>query len=347
MRLPLVVLADALGSHHALAPSGPQAGTIARLWWLYLAVVAVVCLLVVLAVLLAIARRRSRSSLPEAPALADTARPAAEPARALRTLDPARERRALRFVTASAAASAIALALLFVESVVTANRLEALPKSDALHVEVVAQQWWWEVRYPDSNPSLQAVTANEIHIPVGRTVVFQLNATDVIHSFWVPSLHGKGDLIPGRPTSLALRADRAGVYRGQCAEFCGNAHAFMAFSVVAEPPARFDAWLTRQRAAPAPPATPAEQRGQQVFLNGPCSLCHTVAGTTAQGHTGPDLSHVASRSALAAESFPNRRGWLAAWLLDSQHLKPGNHMPAVTVPPADLHALIAYLESLR
>jgi cytochrome c oxidase subunit 2 len=219
--------------------------------------------------------------------------------------------------------------------------------ADALRITVTGYQWWWEVVYPGRSPDEVTTTANEIHIPVGRPVVIELRSSDVIHSLWAPSLGPKRDLIPGRTNTLRLQADRPGVYRGQCAEFCGAQHAKMAFVVVAEPAARFAQWLASQRASPAPPADSVAQRGEQVFLGGSCPLCHAVAGTSAGGRIGPDLSHLASRQTIAAGTRPNTRGNLAGWIVDPQSMKPGTRMPPSRLSAADLHALTTYLESLR
>jgi cytochrome c oxidase subunit II len=241
----------------------------------------------------------------------------------------------------------IVLFVMLGRSVLTGYALDQLPTEDALEIEVTGHQWWWQVHYRDADPSQGITTANEIHIPVGRPVVLALASSDVVHSFWVPSLHGKRDLVPGHVNTLTLRADRPGVYRGQCAEFCGQAHALMALWVVAEPAAAFEAWRAAQRKTPPAPETPETKRGQQVFLGGPCVLCHTVAGTSAQSNAGPDLTHFASRKSLAAASLPNTRGHLAGWLLNAQSLKPGSTMPNIGLSADDLHALIAYLETLR
>ena len=169
----------------------------------------------------------------------------------------------------------------------------------------------------------------------------------MIHSFWVPNLHGKTDLIPGRQTLTWVKADRPGTYRGQCAEFCGHQHAHMAFTVVAEPPEQFKAWYEAQLKPAAQPSTPAQARGQQVFLSSPCIMCHRVQGTDAGGRVGPDLTHVASRSHLAAGTLANTRGHLAGWVLDPQKIKPGTRMPPNNLEPADLQALLDYLQSLK
>jgi cytochrome c oxidase subunit 2 len=203
------------------------------------------------------------------------------------------------------------------------------------------------VQYLDPVASQRVTTANEIHIPVGRPVVLTLKSHDVIHSLWVPNLAGKKDLIPGHETTLALRADRPGRYRGQCAEFCGYQHGKMGLLVIAEPPETFAAWLEAQRRTPPPPTDPLPQRGQQVFLAGTCAMCHAIQGTSAFGRVAPDLTHIASRPTLAAATLPNRPGYRAGWIVDSQSLKPGNHMPPNPLNPPDLQALLAYLESLK
>jgi cytochrome c oxidase subunit 2 len=190
-------------------------------------------------------------------------------------------------------------------------------------------------------------TANEIHVPVGRAVEFELTSVDVIHSFWAPNFHGKKDLVPGHPTTHWFKAERAGTFRGQCAEFCGMQHAHMRFVIVSEPPAEFNAWLDAQRQSAPAPQTDAQKRGQQVFLNSSCVLCHTVQGTPARGMVGPDLTHIAGRKMLAAGTMPNTEGHLGGWIIDPQQIKPGVRMPQNQLSAADLRALLDYLESLQ
>jgi len=218
---------------------------------------------------------------------------------------------------------------------------------DPVGITVTGHQWWWEVRYDDPTPKNIVLTANEIHVPVGRPISLTLTSADVIHSFWVPSLNGKRDLIPGQNATTWFVADKPGVYRGQCAEFCGLQHAKMDIFVVADPPEAFAAWLEAQRAPAAEPTDPLVARGREVFLSGPCAMCHAVAGTRAGGRFGPDLTHVASRSWIAGASLENTRGHLAGWIADSQEIKPGNKMPPVPLAPEDADALLAYLESLK
>jgi cytochrome c oxidase subunit 2 len=343
----MIAVLLAAGDQHVLRAAGPQAARVEQVWWVYLAVSTLVCALVTFAVLYAVFRRRARAAALEAPALGKDAQPIEPPERPVAQLDPVRERKFLRRVGWSTGATIVALFVLLGESIVAGRAIDGLSTRGALHIAVTAKQWWWQIHYPDSEPGRSFYTANEIHIPVGRTVVFELRSSDVIHSLWIPNLHGKRDLIPGRKTTLELRADRPGRYRSQCAEFCGYAHAQMSLWVVAEPAAAFEAWRNQQRAPATTPQNPLEQRGQQVFMNAPCASCHTITGTGAQSTVGPDLTHVASRLSLAAATIPNRRGYLAGWLVGSQSLKPGNHMPNLTLAPDDLHALIAYLESLR
>jgi cytochrome c oxidase subunit 2 len=220
-------------------------------------------------------------------------------------------------------------------------------ESDALRVRITGQQWWWNVEYLDPDPSRQVTTANELHLPLGRMTRIDLQSGDVIHSLWIPALNGKEDLIPGRHTELALTPRAAGRYLGECAEFCGLQHAHMALPVTVESPAAFAAWLDRQRAPGAAPASPSAERGKHLFESGPCAMCHAIAGTEANSHAGPDLTHVASRPMLAAGALPNDRAHLAAWLTDPQAHKPGTNMPNPRLQPNEVSDLADYLEGLR
>ena len=217
----------------------------------------------------------------------------------------------------------------------------------AVRVELVGHQWWWEVRYLDANGARDFITANEIHVPAGRPVELALASADVLHSFWVPSLAGKLDLVPGRRNTLVFAANEAGVYRGQCAEYCGGPHAQMALLVVASPPAAFEQWRAAQRSPAREPAQAQAARGKALFEE-ICSACHTVRGTRAAGTLGPDLTHVAGRAAIAAGSLPNDPASLGRWIAAGQHVKPGNLMPEFrALGPGDLDALTAYLAALR
>lgn len=210
-------------------------------------------------------------------------------------------------------------------------------------INVVGHQYWWEVNYPEED----VVTANEIHVPVGKTTHIRLTSSDVIHSFWVPSLHGKVDMMPGHTTELSIHPEQTGVFRGQCAQFCGVQHANMAFIVIVHDEESYRAWVDHQRSdAEVVPEDSNIARGQNVYMSSSCVYCHTIAGTASQGTLGPDLTHLASRESLAADAFPNTRGNLAAWILDPQSMKPGNLMPGTTITGEELDALLDYLESL-
>ena len=213
----------------------------------------------------------------------------------------------------------------------------------AMTVDAIGHQWYWAFRYPGT----RAVTADELHIPVGTRVNLVATTADVIHSFWVPALNRKIDTIPGQQNRILLYANRPGIYRGQCAEFCGLQHAHMGMLVFAQPKAQFQAWLKRQAAPAATPTSALARRGKQVFLNGPCASCHELRGTPARGYVGPDLTHLASRTTLAGVTIPNSRSYLARWIADSQHFKPGNEMPDFELTGKQLQALVAYLEGLR
>ncbi|PYD90662.1 cytochrome c oxidase subunit II [Pseudomonas syringae pv. pisi] len=231
---------------------------------------------------------------------------------------------------------------------------------DALTISVTGKMWWWEVRYRDPATNREIISANEIHIPVGESVYLGLTASDVIHSLWVPSLAGKRDMIPGRVTGLTLRADKPGVYRGQCAEYCGEQHARMAFHVIALPRPEFDAWLARQAAPSLPADTTVLQRGREAFLAQQCQACHTIRGVTDvppfseqariadTSRLGPDLTHVGSRREIAAGTLRNHRGTLAGWIADPQAIKPGVFMPpSQDLDGETLRALATYLEHLK
>ena len=208
--------------------------------------------------------------------------------------------------------------------------------STQLTVQVTGHQWWWEVRYPGT----QAVTANELHIPVRTRVDVVVRTADVIHSFWVPELNKKVDMIPGRTNSVLLYADAPGVYRGQCAEFCGLQHAHMSMIVVAQSAAAFRAWLAAE-------GKPATAPAPAAFLRAPCAGCHTIRGTPAHGDVGPDLTHLGSRQTLAANTLPNTPERLREWILEPQHAKSGNRMPPTALGPSEVEELVRYLERLK
>jgi cytochrome c oxidase subunit II len=313
-------------SHSALNPSSPQTRLIDRLWDAMYLVSAAVFVLVVLALLLGAFRRRGGET-PET--------------------DPGRER---SLTTAVSVATALTVLILFgflVYDVAVGRQLTRGFGKEALQVRVVGHQWWWELQYRDSVAHNWFTTANELHIPVGRPVVLELLSTDVIHSFWPPTISQKRDLIPGKDNSLWLQADTPGVYRGQCAEYCGQQHAKMGFLVIAQRPDSFASWLARQRDTALTPTTELARRGQEVFLASSCVMCHAIAGTPAGSRVGPDLTHLASRRTIAAGTLPNSRGNLAGWIIDPQKIKPGTRMPPNQLKPADLQALLEYLETLK
>jgi len=213
-------------------------------------------------------------------------------------------------------------------------------------VEVTASQWWWSLRYDNQNPGQIFNTANEIHIPVGRPVRFELSSADVIHSFWVPQLAGKMDVIPGQTNVAWMQADKAGVYRGQCAAFCGPQHAHMALLVVAETPEAFAAWREGQVTESVMPATDEAHHGQLIFETH-CAPCHTIRGVTPAGIRGPDLTHLMTRRTLAAGLLPNTPENLTGWIASPQFFKPGAHMPDHILSGPELIAVAAYLHTLN
>lgn len=318
------------GSQSALDPAGPQAAHIEDLWWLFFWVCAVVYVLVIAALLVGLSRGPFR--------LRDV----------VLAPDPNGERQRTHTVGAAIGITALILIVLTGASYVTDRALAtAGTNDDPIRIELTGHQWWWEVVYDDPIPARRLTTANEIHIPAGRTVALRLRALDVIHSFWAPNFDGKQDLIPGRTNEIRFRADRIGTFRGQCAEFCGIQHAHMAFTITAETPSDFERWRDAQLASAAEPSTDKQQHGRDVFMTSSCVMCHAIRGTSAGGKIAPDLTHVASRETLAAGTIPNTVGHMAAWVVDPQRIKGGAHMPVNGLQPADLQALLAYLRSLQ
>ena len=218
---------------------------------------------------------------------------------------------------------------------------------EKLSITVTANQWWWDVQYNSGDVSKTLRTANELHVPVGVPVRITLHSNDVIHSFWVPSLAGKQDLIPGRENDITIVPQKVGIYRGQCAEFCGTQHAKMAFVVNVDSYADFLRWWSHQLQPASAPTTPLAKAGYNYVTQGQCSSCHAIAGTPAGGTVGPDLTHFASRRSIAAGTMPMSEGNIYGWVEDPQSIKPGSHMPTIGMEPKDLHAVVAYLETLR
>jgi len=232
-------------------------------------------------------------------------------------------------------------------SLTLGHSIAAKPPADALTIKVVGRMWWWEVHYLHADGSIVATTANEMYVPVGQPVKLLLTSREVIHSFWVPQLHGKTDMLPGRINTTWFTAAEPGVFRGQCAEFCGTQHALMLFTVRSVPPDEFQTWLATQQQDARLPANERQRRGQRVFLQSGCEQCHRIGGSSARGTIGPDLTHFGSRTTLAAGVRPNNAGHLAGWIADPQKIKPGNKMPATLLTPQQLLDLVAYLQSLQ
>ena len=306
-----------------LEPATDSARRVADLWWLMFWMGTVIFVVVMLLLLYAVARGRGGK--------ADS--------------DLSNKSRQSMVLTGGVAVPLVVLAIVFGYTLHTLTGLADDRESSELTVEVVGHQFWWEVRYPNED----VVTANEIHIPVGQPVEFKLTSADVIHSFWVPELYGKVDMMPGTTTSLTITADEPGRYRGQCAQLCGVQHANMALYVIADEPDAFGTWLDQQSQVAQEPAEGSViERGEEVFLSSACVYCHSVRGASAAtGDVGPDLTHLASRETLAAGTLPNTTGNLAGWIVDPQHIKPGNLMPAVNLDSEELQALLAYLNSLE
>lgn len=310
----------------ALHPAGPAAEAISLLWWVMFVAFSGVLVLVVILTLVAVFRAAPTYATDENSDEGVSAR----------------ERKiGSRFIIGGGVVLPIAVTTpLLVYSLFTSTSLRT-PQAEHT-VEVVGRMWWWEVRYPEH----KIIDANEIYIPANRPVRLELTSADVIHSFWVPRLHGKRDMIPGVKTIFWIQADRPGIYRGQCAEYCGTQHAKMAFVVIALADEDFDQWI-RQRTQARPVPTADHRRGSDVFFSAGCAQCHAIRDTPAKANIGPDLTFVGSRHTLAAGTLPNNRGNLAGWLSNPQALKPGCKMPRTYLSPDDLLALVAYLETMK
>ena len=319
------------GIQSSLAPAGPNAESLSRLWWLMFYVCTAVYVLVMIALVFAIRKGTKQSDLN--PVLNPSAQT---------------ENRKRNAVLSAVSVTVVILFVFLIFSFSTGRSLTAdISQKNGLSIELTGYQWWWEVRYNDVDASNIFTTANEIHIPVGVPVLFTLRANDVIHSFWVPNLAGKKDLIPGKVSTQWLQADKPGVYRGQCAEYCGLQHARMALWIVAEPQDQFNAWRQNQTQTSVPPATDSQRYGQQVFLSSTCVMCHAINGTPAGSNFGPNLTHIGSRNTIAAATLSNTREHLARWIVDSQQFKPGNKMPQNNLGQQELDALVDYLQSLK
>lgn len=261
---------------------------------------------------------------------------------------PHNPRRAkLLIIGGAAVVPTIVLSALLAYGLRTLPMLLAPAPEGSLQIHVEGLQWWWRVTYPAADGATTVELANEIRLPVGQPVQFSLSSEDVIHAFWIPSLGGKVDMIPGRETRLTLEPTRTGVFRGACAEYCGSSHALMSFDVVVMEPEDFERWLRQQQQA-AEPTDPTAIQGQQVFHSSGCGACHTIRGTVADGVIGPDLTHVGSRLSLGASILPNEPEAFYRWVSNTEGIKPGVHMPVFgMLPEADLQALAIYLEGLE
>ena len=326
-------LSACASNHAALNPAGPRARSIAHLMLGFVGISTVVYVIVI-AVLVWALVRKGRGSEP-----ADTMDRSDQSG--AHAINPAR-----RIITWAMALTVLILVTLALADFAVERALTSHP-ADAVRVQVTGHQYWWEIEYDDPDPSQRLHTANELHIPVGRPVELVLTSQDVIHSMWMPNLSGKKDLIPGKTNTEVLVADKAGTFTGQCAEFCGLQHAKMRLIVRAEPQAQFDAWKKAQLAVAAQPQDDPARHGLEVFQASGCILCHAIGGTDAAATVGPDLTHLASRSMIAAGTLPNTEANLASWILAPHRFKPGVQMPATTLSGPDLAALSAYLAGLR
>lgn len=325
------VLAGCTGRQTMLDPAADQARAIGGIWHLMLWICGFMFLLVLLFLGWALLRARNSVGVDQA------GRGHASP----------NERLLSATLTGWAILIVIGLFVLAIASFLADRHLAALGTRSPVHIRITGQQWWWSVQYSSDDPSQTITTANELHLPVDRDADIDVASSDVIHSFWVPNLSGKIDLIPGRMNHIVITPRRVGQLRGQCAEFCGLQHAHMAIDVTVDTERDFDAWLAHQLKSARAPVSPAEQAGAHIFQQVGCAMCHAISGTDAAGRTGPDLSHFASRHAIAAGTLPMSRGHLMAWIADPQTQKPGTNMPAIDLSPDELNALADYLLSLK
>jgi cytochrome c oxidase subunit 2 len=319
----VLLLAGCGSNANMLSAQGPGAQKIASLWWWVLGTCSFGMLFVTALLVLAYVRRRSMG-------------PGREPG----------ERAGWIVVLTLGIGVMVAgmIALFVVSDIFTIRGTEApASAATALTVRAVGHQWYWEFDYSGTS----VVTADEIHIPVRTSVLVDVDTGDVIHSFWVPELNRKVDAIPGQKNAVELYADKVGVYRGECLQYCGLQHAHMDFLVFADPPAVYRRWLAGQKRPAQAPTSALSRLGEQVFMHGPCQSCHMIRGTSAQGRVGPDLTHLASRTTLAGVTIQNTRAELARWIVDSQSIKPGNQMPDIRLTDTQLRELVAYLEGLR
>ena len=324
------LLSACSGVQTMLDPAADQSRDIDGIWRLMLVVCGIMYLLVLAFLGWALWRARAKQGADDAPVVGET------PAEPLLS----------RSLTGWIGLIVAGLVLLTTASFLV-DRSLAEVGPDPLKIKVTANQWWWQADYSGQAPSEDFTTANELHLPLGRPAVIELHANDVIHSFWVPNLSGKTDLIPGRINYVAITPRRVGVFRGQCAEFCGLQHARMAFDVYVDDPKTWEAWRRHQIQGASDPRAFEAVEGKQVFTSKACVMCHRIQGTNANGTVGPDLTHVASRAHIAAGTLQNSRGDLQAWIADPQGVKPGTTMPRVSLSSDELNAVVSYLETLQ
>ena len=324
-----VILGGCSGVQSPLDAQGPEAARVANLFWIFAIVCAFVWAAVVIVLIWAVWAKPPNS------------REKADPL----SVDEHQDRRAGYIVSGLVGLTLAVLCTFTIASFLGSRGLAS--GEGAIEIEVTGYQWWWEFKYSDPEPTRTFTTANELHIPVGRPIKVALKSGDVIHSFWVPNLSGKMDLIPGQHNELTFSADRPGIYRGQCAEFCGLQHAKMALRVVAEPAQDFEAWRNQQLRPASQPVDPQTSKGREVFERSACILCHAIRGTIAGGRQGPDLTHFGSRKTIAAGTLTNTRDHLERWIANPQAFKPGTKMPQVPLNEDELTALSAYLEALK
>jgi cytochrome c oxidase subunit 2 len=314
-----LMLAACDGPQSALAPAGEAAERIAGLFWWMTGFAAVIWIAVIALALYAVGVPVEQSN----------------------------RRRNLLIIGGGAVVPTIAVAVLAMFGLAPIPALLAPAPEGSLRITVSGEQWWWRVRYqpPGGEP---VVLANEIRLPVGEPVEFRLESPDVIHSFWIPSLGGKIDMIPGRITRIALTPTKTGVFRGACAEYCGTSHAWMNFTVVVEEKDIFDRWLAHQRTPASIPSEPVAARGKELFLANGCGACHQIRGSPAKGVIGPDLTHVGSRLSIGAGMLPNNSATLLRWITRTEEVKPGALMPSFgMLPEDDVKAIAAYMEALK
>ena len=330
--IPLLLLGacDLQTYQSALGGAGVEDRQFQVLFWIFIAICAVMYVLVIAMMIVAIARRYRADANVVETGRHHHSHPLMQTG-----------------LIAWGALTATGLFALAIFSFFADRSMAKAAEHEKLSITVTANQWWWDVQYNSADVSKMIRTANELHLPVGVPVRIILHSNDVIHSFWVPSLAGKQDLIPGRENDISITPKKVGIFRGQCAEFCGAQHANMALVVNVDSYADFIEWWEHQLQPPPAPANPLTLAGYNYVTGSHCSTCHTIAGTPAGGTVGPDLTHLASRRSIAAGTLPMSTGNLYGWVEDPQSIKPGSKMPTIGLEPDQLHAVVAYLETLK